>query len=133
VKEKTMGRRLDQRGFTFIELLLVLAILALLAGLAVAVSMSKIRSSKESALKEDLHSMRKALDDYYADKGNYPKKLQDLVDKRYLRSVPMDPFTESSETWQAVYSEDSSQKDGIMDVHSGSEEKSSDGNNYNEW
>jgi general secretion pathway protein G len=124
---------LTEKGFTFIELMLVLAILALLAGIAAAVSMGKIRSSKEAALKTDLANFRKALDDYYADTGKYPKKLDDLVEKRYLRAVPQDPFTESSDTWQAVYSDKPDQKDGIVDVHSGSDEKSGDGGNYSEW
>jgi general secretion pathway protein G len=120
-------------GFTFIELLLVLAILSLLSGIVAVVSLSKIRSSKESALKADLSNLRKALDDYYGDSGKYPKELQDLVDKHYIRAVPQDPFTESSETWKPVYSEDPSQKDAIVDIHSGSEEKTSDGDNYSEW
>jgi general secretion pathway protein G len=120
-------------GFTFIELLLVLAILSLLAGLVVTVSMNKIRQSKESALKEDLHNMRKAIDDYYADKKHYPKKFQDLVDQHYLRSVPEDPLTESDGTWQPVYSQEPDQKDGIVDVHSGSEEKSDNGKTYSDW
>ncbi len=124
---------LCEDGFTFIELLIVLAIMSLLASLVVAVSMGKIRQSKESALKEDLHSMRKSLDDFYADKGKYPVKLQDLVEKHYLRSIPVDPLTDSEDTWKAVISQDPAQKGGIVDIHSGSEEKTSDGKPYNEW
>jgi general secretion pathway protein G len=124
---------LSEEGFTFIELLIVLAIMALLASLVVSVSMGKIRQSKESALKEDLHQLRKALDDFYADKGKYPIKLQDLVDKHYLRSIPVDPLTDSDDTWQTVISQDPAQKEGIVDIHSGSEEKTSDGKPYNEW
>ena len=122
-----------ENGFTFIELLVVLGILALLSSLVVSVSMGKIRQSKESALKEDLHNMRKGIDDFYADTKKYPQKLDDLVDKRYLRSIPIDPVTESAETWQTVLSKDSDQKDGIVDVHSGSGDKSSDGDNYSDW
>jgi general secretion pathway protein G len=133
MKKRDLAYIKGEKGFTFIELLLVLAILGLLASLVATVSMNKIRQSKESALKEDLHILRKAVDDYYADKGKYPKKLEDLVDQRYLRSVPVDPLTESEGTWQPVYSQELDQKDGIVDVHSGSEEKSSDGNNYSEW
>ena len=123
----------NQKGFTFIELLVVLAVLSLLAGLVASVSMSKIRSSKESALKEDLHVMRKAIDDYYADTGAYPAKLDDLVEKHYLRSVPKDPFTESSDTWKPVFPEDATEKNGIIDVHSGTDEKTGDGENYSDW
>ncbi len=125
--------QLNERGFTFIELMVVLAIMALLSGLVAAVSVGKIRQSKESALKEDLHNMRKALDDYYADKGKYPVKLQDLVDQRYLRSIPEDPLTDSQDTWQAVVSQDPDPKGGIVDIHSGSDEKTADGKNYSDW
>lgn len=122
-----------EKGFTFIELLVVLGILALLATLVASVSMGKIRQSKESALKEDLHNLRKAIDDFYADNGKYPKKLDDLVQKHYLRTIPVDPLTDSVETWQLLLSDDPAQKEGVVDVHSGSEEKSSDGNNYSDW
>jgi general secretion pathway protein G len=121
------------KGFTFIELLIVLALMALLASLVVSVSVGKIRQSKESALKEDLHNMRKALDDFYADQGKYPVKLQDLVEKHYLRSIPLDPLTESEDTWQTEISQDPSQKGGIVDVHSGSGDQPKDGKPYHEW
>lgn len=133
MKKKIFKKFQRQEGFTFIELLVVLAVLSLLASLVATVSLGKIRQSKESALKEDLHLMRKGIDDFYADVGKYPKKLDDLVDRRYLRSIPVDPFTDASDTWQVVYSQDPAQKDGITDVHSGSEEKSGDDKNYNEW
>lgn len=130
---KRGNSRLSEDGFTFIELLVVLAVMALLSSLVVSVSMGKIRQSKESALKEDLHSLRKALDDFYADKGKYPVKLQDLVDQHYLRSIPPDPLTDSAESWQTVLSQDPAQKGGIVDIHSGSEEKTIDGKPYGEW
>lgn len=120
-------------GFTFIELLIVLAIMALLSSLVVSVSMGKIRQSKESALKENLYNMRKAIDDFYADKGKYPVKLEDLVENHYIRSIPVDPLTESEATWQTVISQDPTQKGGIVDIHSGSQEKTNDGKSYNEW
>ncbi|MGH7738707.1 MAG: type II secretion system protein [bacterium] len=126
-------RRLGSRGFTFIELLIVLAIMALLSSLVVSISVGKIRQSKESALKEDLYQMRKAIDDDYADSGKYPKALSELVDHRYLRVIPEDPFTRSVDTWVLEISKDPAQRDGIVDVHSGSEEKSSDGGNYSDW
>ena len=126
---KSWGRR----GFTLIELLVVMAIIALLASLAAAVSMGKIRQSKESALKEDLHQMRKAIDDFDADTGKYPSNLGDLVDHRYLRSIPVDPMTESADSWQLVKSKEAAQKDGIVDIHSGSLDKSSGGDNYSGW
>jgi general secretion pathway protein G len=126
-------QQFNEGGFTFIELLVVLAVMALLSSLVVAVSMGKIRQTKESALKEDLHGLRKALDDFYADKGKYPVKLQDLVDQHYLRSIPPDPLTDSVDGWQTVLSQDPAQKGGIVDIHSGSEEKTIDGKLYSQW
>src|SRR6185312_11269908 len=87
------------RGFTLIELLLVLFLVALLASLVGPALTSGIQRARESALKEDLHVLRKALDDYYADNGSYPPELQVLVDKRYLRNVPVDPFTDRGDSW----------------------------------
>ena len=133
LKPRPRNLELGESAFTFIELMLVLAVLALLASLAVSVAMGRIRQSKESALKEDLHLMRKGIDDYYSDTGKYPKSLGDLVERRYLRAVPPDPFTESDETWQLVYSKDEAQKGGIEDVHSGSTEKTDDGRSYGDW
>lgn len=132
-KRRTQNLRLRQDGFTFIELLIVLAVMALLSSLVVSVSLGKIRQSRESALKEDLHQLRKAIDDFYADSGKYPKSLAELVDHRYLRAVPVDPLTDSAETWKLEMSKDITQKERIVDVHSGSEEKSSDGGHYSDW
>jgi general secretion pathway protein G len=126
-------RRLGASGFTFIELLLVLAIMSLLASVVTAVAAQKIRQSKESALKEDLYILRKSVDDFYADTGKYPQQLRDLTDKRYMRAIPQDPFTESAVTWQVVLSREVGQENGIEDVHSGSEDKSDDGENYSDW
>ncbi len=129
-----IGRnRRNERGFTLVELLVVLAVIALLAGLVAPMAIHKIRDSKESALKEDLHNFRKAIDDHYADNGKYPVRLEDLVEKKYFRVVPVDPTTGSDKTWVLSLSDDPKQKDGIVDVHSGSTEKSVDGAPYNEW
>jgi len=129
-----IGRgRWGQGGFTFIEMLLVLAFMSLLAGLVTTVAGQKIRQSKESALREDLHILRKAIDDYRADNGRYPEQLKDLTDKRYLRAVPQDPFTESVETWRTLVSQEEGQVHGIEDVHSGSDDKSINGENYSDW
>ena len=122
-------------GFTLIELLFVLLIVALLASLVAPVVTSSIQRARESTLREDLHVMRKAIDDYYADTGKYPAELEDLVKKRYLRKVPIDPVTESRDTWALVRSEDSKTgaAQGIIDVHSGSDEKASDETYYKDW
>ena len=122
-------------GFTLIELLFVLLIVALLASLVAPVVTSSIGRAKESTLREDLKVMRKAIDDHYADTGKYPAELEDLVKKRYLRKVPIDPVTESRDTWKPTHAEDSKTgaAQGIIDVHSGSEEKASDETYYKDW
>ncbi len=118
-------------GFTLVELLLVLFVVALLASLVAPVVTGSIQRARESSLKEDLHVMRKAIDDFYADTGRYPESLAQLVEKRYLRKVPVDPMTDKTETWIEVKGE--GKDTGVMDVRSGSEEKSPDGVPYRDW
>ena len=125
------------RGFTLMELLLVLFLVALLASLVGPSLTNGIQRSRESALKEDLHVLRKALDDYYADNGSYPAELQVLVDKRYVRAVPLDPFTDRQDSW-TFDRDDSKDRDegkqaGIRDIHSGSDGQGRDGTAYKEW
>lgn len=121
----------EERGFTLVELLLVLFVVALLASLVAPVVTGTIHQARESALKEDLHIMRKALDDFYTDNGRYPESLKQLVEKRYMRKIPVDPFTDSATTWVEVKGQE---KDtGVMDVRTGSEEKAADGVAYRDW
>lgn len=120
------------RGHTLIELLLALFIVALLAGLVAPMVTGGVHRAKEAALKEDLYRMRKAIDDFYADTGAYPPELEVLVRKRYLRRVPVDPLTESRETWRLVWSEDEDLR-GVVDIRSGSDEVDTDGVAYAEW
>jgi general secretion pathway protein G len=124
-------------GFTLIELLIVMALLTLLAGVSLAVYGNSVNRGREAALKEDLFQMRKAIDEYYADKGKYPADLQTLVTEKYLRSIAPDPFTNSTETWQQIPSEadagNPSAEPGISDVKSGSDRTGSDGKLYSEW
>lgn len=122
-----------ERGFTLLELLFVLLIVALLAGIVGPVLLGSIGNARESTLKEDLFVLRKALDDYYADNGKYPSELADLVDKRYLRRIPADPVTERRDTWVAVRAASDTGTGGIMDVRSGSETAASDGTLYRDW
>ena len=84
-------------------------------------------------LKENLFIMRKAIDDYYADQGDYPGSLQQLVEKRYIRKLPVDPLTDRGDTWVEVRAEEDGKQGGIIDVRSGSEEKSGDGAAYQDW
>lgn len=122
------------RGLTLIELLLALFILSLLASLAFPIVTGGIHRAKESALKEDLYTMRKAIDNYYADTKTYPAELEELVRKRYLRFVPVDPFTDSRETWTLIWSEEGEgEKKGINDIHSGSDAVDENGVAYAEW
>lgn len=123
------------RGFTLMELLLVLALIALLASLVAPVVTGSVHRARESTLKENLFTMRKAIDDYYADNGGYPAELELLVQKRYLRKIPADPVTERRDSWTLVRADDSGQSKGggIIDVRSGSEEKDANGVPYKEW
>ena len=124
-------------GFTLIELMVVIALIAVLAGMGVVQYRNSVVRTKEAVLREDLFRMRDAIDQYYADKVKYPGSLETLVSDGYLRQVPRDPMTNSSETWQTVPSEpDPANPDaepGIFDVKSGSEGTSIDGSRYAEW
>lgn len=121
------------RGFTLMELLLVLALVALLASLSAPMVNNSIVRARESALKEDLYIMRKAIDDYYADVGAYPNELSLLVEKRYLRRIPTDPFTDRTDSWVLVRDESEGSSNGIMDVLSGAEGEGQAGGPYREW
>lgn len=121
------------RGFTLLELLFVLVIVALLAGLVGPLLTGSIDRAREAALKQDLYVLRKAIDDHYADHGSYPGELSELVDKRYLRRVPADPVTEAPDTWVAVRADSGRGSGGIVDVRSGSEREANDGTFYRDW
>jgi general secretion pathway protein G len=105
------------RGFTLVELMVVLTVIALLLSVVVPDYVGRLRRAEEAVLKENLMMMRDALDKHYGDAGKYPSNLQDLVAKRYLRAVPADPFTQSASTWVAVPPNDP-QKGGVYDVRS---------------
>ncbi len=120
------------RGFTLIELLVVMSIIAVLLLIAVPRYFHSLDRSKEAVLRQDLAVMRDAIDKYYADLAHYPEALTDLVEHHYLRSIPLDPETKSSETWTAVLSEDT-EVPGVRDVHSGSPAVASDGTAFANW
>ncbi len=124
-------------GFTLIELMVVLALISVLAGMGVVQYRNSVQRTREAVLKEDLFRMRDAIDQYYADKTKYPASLETLVSDGYPRQIPKDPITESSETWQTVFAEpdpsNPTAEPGIVDVKSGAEGKSLDGSPYNEW
>ena len=120
------------RGFTLIELLVVLAIIGMLLMIAVPRYYHTLQRSRETILRHDLSVMRDAIDKYYGDRGGYPQALPSLVDKRYLRAIPVDPITQSAATWVVVDSTDPDHP-GVRDVHSGSDKTSIDGTAFASW
>jgi len=126
-----------ERGFTLIELMVVAAIMVVLAGLGLVQYRNSVIRAREAVLKEDLFRMRDAIDQYYADKMQYPGSLDALVSDGYLRKLPDDPFTMSSSSWQTVPSEpdpnNPTASPGIYDVKSGSEATALDSTKYADW
>jgi general secretion pathway protein G len=124
-------------GFTLIELLIVVTMIIVLAGIGIATYTTSVRRAKEAVLHEDLFRMNDAIDQYNADKGHYPADLSTLVSDGYMRQIPQDPLTNSSETWQTEMSEpDSSNPSstpGINRVRSGAQGTALDGSNYSDW
>ena len=130
------GRR-GERGFTLIELIIVMAIIALLASIAIPSYVKSIRKANEAVLKEDLHTMRTAIDSYTVDREKAPQGLDDLVQAGYLKAIPVDPLTGRSDTWSTSQSDAMTDinetQGGLDDVHSGSEAVAIDGTTYNTW
>ncbi|HVW65478.1 MAG TPA: prepilin-type N-terminal cleavage/methylation domain-containing protein [Nitrosospira sp.] len=118
-------------GFTLVELLVVMAIIATLLSIVVPRYFNSLDRSKEVVLRQDLIIMRDAIDKFYNDTGKYPKELVELVEKRYLRTIPVDPLTESAETWIVV--PPARDEGGVYDVRSGSPEQAKDGTFYEAW
>ncbi|MCC7180599.1 MAG: general secretion pathway protein GspG [Acidobacteria bacterium] len=120
-----------------IELLVVISIIVILASLGMVQYRNSVIRAREAVLKEDLFRMRDAIDQYYADKNKYPSSLDDLVTDGYLREIPVDPMTQSKDTWQVINQEpnvnDATAQPGVYDVKSGSEETALDGTRYADW
>jgi len=121
----------NKNGFTLMELMIVLLLLSLLASIVAPMITKSINRAKESSLKEDLFIIRKAIDDYYADKGQYPPELEVLVEERYIRKIPTDPL--SGEVWVLVRSESEDEEQGVMDLHTQEEGSGINGTPYQEW
>jgi general secretion pathway protein G len=121
-----------RRGFTLIELLVVMTIIGVLLTIAVPRYFRTVQRSKETVLRRDLSVIRESIDRYYGDLGQYPDALAALVDKHYIRNVPVDPFTKSAETWLLVASEDEDHP-GVRDIHSGSPDNGADGSPFVSW
>ena len=122
-----------RRGFTLIELLVVMVIIATLLAIAAPRYMRSADDAREAALKSDLAQMREAIDHFHADRGAYPQALSDLVEKRYLRSIPVDPITESAQTWQVSPPPGDEAGGGVYDVRSGADGSSRLGEAYANW
>jgi general secretion pathway protein G len=121
-----------KKGFTLIELMVVMAIIAVLIVMVMPRYLGSVDKSKETALHQDLALMRDALDKYYGDHGTYPDKLEDMVSKHYLRTIPPDPITGSTTTWIIVPPE-SNVSGEVYNVKSGAVGKALDGTSYSEW
>jgi len=127
----------ERRGFTFVELMVVITIIVILVSMAVPIYQKAIVRSKETVLKNNLFTLRTVIDNYTYDKEKAPQSLQDMVTGGYLRAVPIDPITGSNQTWR-LKMEDASQamnqaEPGIFDVHSGSDKTGLDGTPYSDW
>src|SRR5215468_2570176 len=130
-----MARQTARRlawGFTLIELLIVMAIIGMLLALVVPRYFHTVTHARETVLRQDLSILREAIDKYYADLNQYPDTLAALVDKHYVRSVPVDPFTKLDDSWTVILSEDPDHP-GIRDLHSGSDQPAADGTPLNSW
>lgn len=119
--------RMGHCGFTLIELIIVLAILALLLTIAVPRYFAHLERAKEATLRQDLAVMRDAIDKFHGDKGRYPESLEELATLRYIRSVPVDPITESVTTWKVIAPADTEAKGSVYDVKSGADGNGIDG------
>jgi general secretion pathway protein G len=131
---KSQGR---ESGFTLIELMIVMAIIGTLTAIAIPSYINAVRHAREAVLKEDLHTIRTAIDSYTVDKEKAPQSLDDLVQSGYLKVIPVDPMTGTNDTWMPDSSDTLTDIDetagGISNVHSGAQGVATDGSSYNTW
>ena len=136
---ETQRNRVSRRrlGFTLVELMIVMAIIAILISIAIPVYNRAITRARESVLKNNLFTMRTVIDEYTYDKGKAPQNIQDLVSEGYLRQIPVDPMTGSSDSWKVIMEDAltavNQTEPGIFDIRSGSDKTSLEGTPYAEW
>lgn len=125
------------RGFTLMELLVVMTVIALLASVGIVGYRHSVKATKEAVLRENLFILNHALEQFKADRGRYPSSISQLRDKEYVREIPVDPFTKSKETWRTEFeqmeSDSGDSEPGIIRIRSGSDELSEDNIPYSEW
>lgn len=126
------ARQPSQAGFTLVELMVVLAVIALLVSIVAPHYTGRVNRAEEAVLRENLTIMREALDRHFADAGRYPATLEELVTKRYLRTIPSDPITQSTTTWVVVAPDDPG-KGSVYDVRSGAQGNGLNGKPYGQW
>ena len=137
IKSQPKNRRM--RGFTLIELMIVMTIIGILASIAAPNYQRSVIKAREAVLLENLYQMRRAIDAYFVDKAMYPNSLDDLVGGKYLRAVPVDPFTNATDTWEMVQptpvegGDGEVAEGGVENVHSGSDLVGLNGTPYREW
>jgi general secretion pathway protein G len=127
---------IGKKGYTLLELMIVVAIVGILVTLAIPMFQQSAMKAKEAALKQNLFTMRAVIDQFYADRGMYPATLEALVEEKYLRAIPVDPFTKSATTWEEIFEEQDEGEDsppGIYDIKSGSDDLALNGTPYKEW
>ena len=136
-QQATPARAPQTSGFTLMEMMIVMVLIVILAGIGLTMYGNSVQRAKEATLKEDLFRMRDAIDQYYADKNKFPSNLDALVSDKYLRAIPVDPFTGNAESWQTTTSDpdpgNPSLETGISNVKSGSDQTGLDGSRYADW
>src|SRR5262249_17289135 len=134
---RSLSRSFREDGFTLIELIVVMSLIVLLATIGLVAYTSSVQRGREAVLREDLYRMRDAIDQYYSDKNKYPADLNELVSGNYMRRIPVDPITQSAETWQVVPAEpdpnNPSTEPGIYNVRSGWDKGALDGTKSPDW